>query len=465
MVLRGAVWTTLLADAPNSRLKLRGVCTADPPGNGSEQLVCKAGDKPCEALVPGAIESMVVLQNPRDLSLGSCQSDKIHLMPIHHKISSSVEILRPTYAEINLTRLKENVLAIRASVSPAKVLVMLKANAYGHGVAGVASFIEPYVDYLGVALLEEAINLRHMGLTRPILVAGGTLPEQVPFFVKYNLTLTASSPLLLEAAVSAAEQSGTPLKIHLKIDTGMERVGVRYYEAEAFLERSLKLKNVEVEGIYTHFANSEDPELKHARQQLERFQDVLGFYEKRSLPPPKFRHAANSAAICNFPESYLDMVRPGVMFYGIYPDKKVKRNIQVHPALTWKSRISYSKITLADYPVSYGSLWRSDHPVRIVTIPCGYADGYFRRMTNRSQVIIKGKKYQQVGRICMDQFMVNLEGNKADVGEEVILLGEASTGEEISAEDLAEWAGTNAYEVLTNINERVPRVFIADDEN
>jgi alanine racemase len=385
-------------------------------------------------------------------------------MAIIQKKSSPVEILRPTYTEINLTRLKDNVKAIRASVHPAKVMVMVKANAYGHGVTGVAPFIEPYVDYLGVALLEEAISLRTIGITRPILVAGGTLPEQVPYFVKYDLTLTASSPKLLEAAESAAEKSKFPLKAHLKIDTGMERVGVGYLDAEKFLEKSLSLKNVEIEGIYTHFANSDAPDLIHAQVQLERFHEVLRFYEKRALPGPKFRHAANSAAICNFPESYLDMVRPGIMFYGIYPDEKVKRDIRVQPALTWKSIISYSKITMKDHPVSYGSLWSSDHPVRIITIPCGYADGYFRRMTNRSQVIFKGKKYQQVGRICMDQFMVNLEENVAEVGEEVILLGRSETGTEITADDLAEWAGTNAYEIMTNITERVPRVFITDDE-
>jgi len=157
------------------------------------------------------------------------------------------------------------------------------------------------------------------------------------------------------------------------------------------------------------------------------------------------------------------MVRPGMMFYGIYPDKKVKRNIAVRPALTLKSRICYSKITRADSPVSYSSLWRTDHSVRIVTVPCGYADGYSRRMTNKSQVIFKGRKYQQVGRICMDQFMVNLESNEAAVGDEVILMGESTTGEKITAEDLAGWEGTNVYEVLTNINERVPRVFITDD--
>jgi alanine racemase len=150
------------------------------------------------------------------------------------------------------------------------------------------------------------------------------------------------------------------------------------------------------------------------------------------------------------------------MFYGVYPGKDVKRDIRIQPALTWKSRVSYSKITRADQPVSYGSLWKADHPVRIVTIPCGYADGYFRRMTNNAQVIVKGRKFQQVGRICMDQFMVNMEDTEAQVGDEVILLGKSDSGEKIDAEDLAEWTGTNAYEVLTNINERVPRVFVED---
>ena len=375
-----------------------------------------------------------------------------------------MDILRPTYAVINLTQLRKNVQAIRAAVGPARVLVMLKANAYGHGVTGVAPFIEPYVDYIGVALLEEGVYLREIGIAKPILVAGGVLPEQVPYYLKYNLTMTASSPEHLNLASSVSKDSNHPVKVHLKIDTGMERVGVRHYEAVPFLEASLKVKNVEIEGIYTHFSNSEAPDLVDARQQFDQFIDVLGFYAKRSLPKPRICHAANSAAVCNFPESYLDMVRPGIMFYGVYPDKDVKRDIQVRPALTWKSRLSYSKITRAGQSVSYSSLWKSDHPVRIVTVPCGYADGYFRRMTNNARVLINGKKYPQVGRICMDQFMVNLEDLDAKTGDEVVLLGKSESGETIYAEDLAEWAGTNAYEVLTNIHDRVPRVYVEEDK-
>ena len=176
-------------------------------------------------------------------------------------------------------------------------------------------------------------------------------------------------------------------------------------------------------------------------------------YEKNSMPVP-VRHVCNSGGILNLPEAHFDMVRPGVLFYGVYPGRETQRPVEVKPALTWRTRVAYSKITLPGRPVSYGSLWQAERPVRIVTIPCGYADGYFRRMTNQAQVIVNGKKYPQVGRICMDQFMVNLSEDDAKVGDEAILLGHG-----ISVEDLADWAGTNEYEIMTNISARVPRVF------
>ena len=363
--------------------------------------------------------------------------------------------MRPTYLEINLPQLRKNIEAIRMHVTPARVMAMVKANAYGHGVDGVAPYIEPYVDYFGVASLEEGIDLREIGISKPILVAGGTLPEQIPAFIEHDLILTASSLELLASADDAADSAKKKLVVHLKIDTGMERVGVHYYDAESFLEQSLKYKNIEIEGIYTHFANSEAQDLIHARQQLERFQEVLRFYEKRSLPTP-VRHMANSGAVLQFPESHLDLVRPGLMFYGVYP-VGVSRTVNIAPALTWRSRVAYSKITLPGHPVSYGSLWQAEAPTRIVTIPCGYADGYFRRMTNQAQVIVNGKKYPQVGRICMDQFMVAVGEDAAQVGDEVVLLGGG-----ITAYDLAEWTGTNEYEVLTSISARVPRVFVTE---
>jgi alanine racemase len=371
--------------------------------------------------------------------------------------------MRPTFLEVNLSQLKQNLENIRAHVSPAKVLVVLKANAYGHGIDGVAPFIAPFADYIGVAIVEEGIHLRKMGIATPILVMGGTLPEQLPDFFEFDLTLAASSLNLLTAAEQLALSSGKRLKTHLKIDTGMERIGVREYEADVLIQKSLSCSQLEIEGIFTHFANSEtmepdgkltDSKVVRSSLQLERYQEVLSIYEKLSEPYPQLRHTANSGATLILPESYYDMVRPGVLFYGIYPARDIERTIDVKPALTWKSRVVYSKITLPGRGVSYGSLWQAEAPTRIVTVPCGYADGYFRRMTNQARVIINGKSYPQVGRICMDQFMVNVGDDDVNVGDEVTLLGNG-----ITAEELAGWSGTNEYEVMTNISARVPRVF------
>jgi len=362
--------------------------------------------------------------------------------------------MRPTYVEVNLSQLKRNLDAIRGHVAPAKVLAVVKANAYGHGVDGVAPHLAPHADYLGVAVVEEGIHLRELGIDRPILVMGGTLAEQVPLFFEHGLTLTASSVELLRTAEGMAEATGRRLKVHLKIDTGMERVGVRDTEAEPFILESLACSHIEVEGIYTHLANSEVSDLVHARLQLERFQGILAFYDRHGAPPPALRHMCNSGGILQLPEGHLDMVRPGIMLYGVYPGAEVERSVEVQPALTWRSRVVYSKITPQGRPVSYGSLWEAQAPTRIVTVPCGYADGYFRRMTNRARVRIGSRLYPQVGRICMDQFMVDTGEDNVRVGDEVILLGEG-----ITSDDLAEWAGTNNYEPLTNISARVPRVF------
>ena len=363
--------------------------------------------------------------------------------------------MRPTYLEVNLTQLKNNLESIRKQVAPAKVMPMVKANAYGHGIDGVASFIEPYVDYIGVALVEEGIHLRELGLRKPILVAGATLAHQIPLFAEHDLTLTGSSPELLDVAEEVSRSTGSRIKTHLKIDTGMERVGVREYEAESFILKSSAYRYLIVEGIYTHLANSELADRTYSDMQVERFQQILDLYEKHSLPVPAIRHVCNSGGILNLPGAYFDLVRPGVLFYGVYPGEEVDRIIDVKPALTWRSRVAFSKRTRPGRPVSYGSLWQPETETGIVTIPCGYADGYFRRMTNRAQVRIGQKKYPQVGRICMDQFMVDVGDDEIHAGDEVILLGEG-----ILAEDLAQWMGTNEYEVMTNISARIPRVYI-----
>jgi alanine racemase len=367
--------------------------------------------------------------------------------------------VRPTFVEVDLAQLSRNLEAIRQKVTPAKVMIILKANAYGHGLIEVARHLGPQADYLGVAVLEEGILLREQGVTAPILVLGGIWSNQIPLYLQHNLTLTASSVERLEQIDQAAGSLGTQARVHLKIDTGMERLGVHYYNAHTLQEAALKCRHVEVEGIFSHLANSDAADLSYAKLQLERFNEVLRFYEQHSLPMP-MRHIANSGAVLQLPESYFDLVRPGILFYGVYPSSEAQRTVAIKPALTWKSRVVYFKVVKPGHPVSYGSTWQSDHMVRVVTIPVGYGDGYFRSISNKAQVIIRGKKYPQVGRVCMDQIMVNLEWGTAYNGDEVLLIGQAESGEQVTVEDLAEWAGTIPYEILTNINTRVPRVYL-----
>lgn len=370
-------------------------------------------------------------------------------------------IVRPTYAEIDLRRLTANYRAIQQHVAPAKVLAVLKANAYGHGLVEVARHLEHLgAPYLGVAVLEEGILLRECGITTPILVMGGILGNQLPLFLQHDLTITASSVEKLTQIDATAAEMGKLARVHLKIDTGMERIGVHYYSAESLLETAVNATHCHIEGIYSHFANSDAADLSYTHLQLGRFQQVLAFYEKRGLPAPPLRHIANSGAILQLPESHLDMVRAGILLYGVYPSPEAARTVAVQPALSWKSRVVYFKVIQPGHPVSYGSTWQSDHMVRAVTVPVGYGDGYFRAMSGKAQVIIRGKRYPVVGRICMDQVVVNIEWDSAYNGDEVILLGEAENGVAIRCEELAAWAGTIPYEILTNINTRISRVYI-----
>jgi alanine racemase len=380
-------------------------------------------------------------------------------MEINQPLIATDHGVRATWAEVNLARLEQNLAAIKEKVSPAKIMLVVKANAYGHGLVEVSKALAEKTDYVGVAVLEEGILLRKLGITAPIIVLGGIWRDQIPQYLQHDLTLTASSVERLEQIDAVAGRMRVKARVHLKIDTGMERIGVHYYSAHLLQEAALKCRNVEVEGVFSHLANADSSDLTHARLQLERFNEVLHFYERHSLPIP-IRHIANSAAVLQLPESYLDMVRPGIMLYGVYPSPEVQHSVSVRPALTWKSRVVYFKVVKPGHTVSYGSTWQSDHETRMVTIPVGYGDGYFRSMSNKAKVIIRGKKYPQVGSICMDQLMINIEWDSAYNGDEVILLGEAA-GERISVEDLAEWAGTLPYEILTNINTRVPRLYVS----
>jgi alanine racemase len=374
-------------------------------------------------------------------------------------VDSPDKVLRPTVVEVSLARLAENFRAIQAAVAPAVVMPIVKANAYGHGLVEVARHLVGLgATSLGVAFLEEAVALRQAGVALPILVMGGILGNQIPLFLRHELTLTASSIDKLRQIDETAREMRVTARVHLKIDTGMERIGVHYYSARGLLERAAESRRTVVEGIYSHFANADAADLGSARLQLARFHEVIEWYDKQGLAPP-VRHIANSGAILQLPESHLDMVRPGILLFGVYPSAEVRRTIAVRPALSWKSRVVYFKVVTPGHPVSYGSTWQTDHPVRVVTVPVGYGDGYFRALSNVARVVIRGKKYPVVGRVCMDQIMVNIEWDTAYNGDPVVLLG-ADGEEAITCEDLAEWAGTIPYEVLTNINTRVPRVYV-----
>jgi alanine racemase len=364
---------------------------------------------------------------------------------------------RPTFVVVDQDRLRANLAAIKARAAPARVMAILKANAYGHGLEAVARCLAPQADSFGVALVEEGIALRRMGMENPILVMGGIWTRQIPLFLEHGLSLTVPSLARLADLEEAAAAHGARAKIHLKVDTGMERIGVHYYNAEGLLEAAARSPHCDVEGIYTHFANADAEDLSHARLQLERFLEVLRFYERRALPPP-VRHVANSAALLRMPEALLDMARIGILLYGVYPYPGAPRTVQVKPALSWRSRVVYFKVVEAGSPVSYGSTWRSDHRVRLVTVPVGYGDGYFRGMSNKAEVVLRGLRRAVVGRICMDQVMVNIEWGEAWNGDEVVLIGEQGEAS-VTVEELAEWAGTIPYEILTSINARVPRVY------
>lgn len=379
--------------------------------------------------------------------------------PLHEPTIAVDGVLRPTHLEVDLGRIAENYRAIARHVSGAQVMPVLKANAYGHGLVPVARLVADLgAPLLGVAYLEEGLRLRAEGISTPILVLGGILGSQVPLFLDHDLALAASSIDKLLAIEQCAAAQGTRAKVHLKIDTGMERIGVHWYSAPAMLEASLRCPHVDVLGIFSHFANSDSADRSSARLQLERFLEVLHFYEVRSLPTP-VRHIANSGAVLQLPEAFLDLVRPGILLYGVMPSDEVPRTVQVRPALTWKSRVVYFKVVQPGNPVSYGSTWAPEHLVRVVTVPVGYGDGYPRRMSGSAEVLLRGRRYPVVGRICMDQVVVNIEWDEAYNEDEVVLLGEAGDLR-ITIEELARWADTIPYEILTGINTRVPRVYV-----
>lgn len=367
----------------------------------------------------------------------------------------SHHVLRPTHVDVNLERLVQNYRNIQQHCNCA-VMAVIKADAYGHGILAVADRLEREgCAYFAVAYLEEALLLREEGITTPILVMGGILGEQIPLYIEHKITLTASSIDKLLAIEQAAKQMSSQATVHLKIDTGMGRIGVQEWSANSLLETAKTCQNIFVEGIFTHFANADSVDLTHANLQLERFEGVLESAKELDLEIPLI-HTANSGAVLQLPNSHYTMVRAGLLLYGVYPESTIPKSIRVQPILKWVSKVVYFKVLPPNRPIGYGSKWCSPVQTRIVTIPVGYGDGYHRRMMGEAQVLIRGKRYPVVGSICMDQIMVDIGWDEVFNGEEVVLLGDQGT-ECISVEELADWAETISYEILTSINLRVTR--------
>lgn len=373
-------------------------------------------------------------------------------------------MLRPTVLDVDLSALEHNLRAMRTHAPNSKFLAVLKANAYGHGLVPCARFLEQHgVEYFGVAYLEEGICLRNAGIKAAILVFGGILGSQVQDFLAHDLEMTASSVSKLEAIEDVAAREKKVARVHLKIDTGMERVGIHHYNADRLIEAAVSARHCEVVGVYSHLACSEEADFSFSRLQLERFEECLEFFHQRSLAMP-IRHLANSAAFLRDSAMHLDMVRPGLCLYGVYPHPSLVCHLDLQPVLSLKSTVVYFKCVPSGTGISYNHRYTTVADTRLATVAVGYGDGFFRRLGNCGSTLIRGERKPIVGAVCMDQLMVDLgRDGVAYCGDEVVLIGRQ--GDEcITVGEIAELVGTCPHEVLTATNMRVPRRYIYGGE-
>lgn len=365
---------------------------------------------------------------------------------------------RPTRIRVDLDALSHNLRALRAQAG-VPVMGIVKANAYGHGLVPVARHLQAQgVEQLGVAFLEEGVALRQAGVHLPILVMGGIFGPQAAALIAHDLEITVSSLDKLRQVEAAAEALGRPATVHLKIDTGMERIGVHSYHAGPFIEAAVASRWCRVKGVYSHLACADEPDSPMTAQQLERFLEACAHFERIGAPMP-LRHLANSGGVLHFPATHLDMVRPGIALYGVLPDPASRATVALRPVLSLVSQVVYFKVVPAGQPVSYGATWAPATDTRLVTVPIGYGDGFPRALSSRGEVLVRGQRHPIVGRICMDQFMVDIgPAGTAYNEDEVVLIGHQG-GQAIRCEDVAQAAGTIPYEILVGLNGRIPREY------
>ncbi|GIQ71378.1 alanine racemase [Xylanibacillus composti] len=369
---------------------------------------------------------------------------------------------RPTRVEISLDALEHNYMAFRRTLPDSlKIMAVVKANAYGHGAVEIAKeAVRCGADYLGVAILDEAIELRNAGIKAPLLVLGYSPPEAIETAVKHDITLTVYTDEMLEA-VELRPNRREPLKIHIKLDTGMGRLGLAEEEmAVRFITRAMQAEGVTVEGLFTHYAKADEADKRYTLMQHERIRRIVAHFEGRGIRFPLV-HAGNSAAAIDTPELSFNMIRLGISLYGLYPSAEVNRTaIQLEPVMSFKTGIVMVKTLPPGSGISYGCVYHTKENEQIVTLPVGYADGFTRMLSGKAEVLIRGKRVPVVGRICMDQCVVNAsELPPLRLGEEVVLIGRQ--GDHcITADELADMLGTINYEITCMVANRVPKVYV-----
>ncbi|MEK7376544.1 MAG: alanine racemase [Candidatus Margulisiibacteriota bacterium] len=371
-----------------------------------------------------------------------------------------MEPFRPTRAEVDLTAIDKNIKSLRAFLGEkTKFMAIVKANAYGHGAKETAKTAERAgVDYLGVAYLGEALEIRDAGVKTPILILSETPLEFARHVIDADITQTVYTLELANALAEAAAKNNKKARVHVKVDTGMGRVGVFPEQALSLIKQMICLPSIELEGIFTHFSKGEDIESGFTEKQFGSFLSVLDRLKKEGIEIP-VKYCASSAAAFNFPQSHLDMVRLGITMYGLYPPGQKNRPVKLISALSLKTKVLYLKRVPKGTPLSYGAAYVTPKETTIATLPVGYADGLSRSLSNKGQVLIKGKKYPIVGRVTMDMTLVDTGDDKIKAWDDVVIIGKDG-GREITADDVANQMDSINYEVVCGIGKRVPRVYI-----
>ena len=369
-------------------------------------------------------------------------------------------------ADVNLDAIHHNISLAKSRLKKGTdLMAVIKADGYGHGAVQIAKYCDDVIDQYAVAIVEEGIVLRNAGLVKPVLLLGFTHPSQYEDVIKYNLRPAIFTYDMAKALSETAVKLGSVAKIHIKLDTGMSRIGfIDNKESVEVIKQISLLPNIQIEGMFSHFARADEKDKSYAENQYNRFMAFNERLKNIGISIPML-HISNSAGIMELPDMQLNVCRSGIISYGLYPSEEMDKSaFPIIPAMEWKSVVSFVKNLPSGVAVGYGGTYVTDKETTVATIPVGYADGYPRSLSNKGEVIIKGKKAPIIGRVCMDQFMVDVT-NIPDVkmGDEVTLMGK-DNGEEISCEEISEKAGSFNYEFVCDIGKRVPRVYYFNKE-